>query len=318
MKKRLFITTGLISLINSMAIIDQLSQQQNNSDDYKNDLIIYTAALNDNFIYINKKLLIDNYFKDVKFAENINITENYDEIYSTAQPIFNFWNNYCNINLFEEGISSYYSFDEINYNNICTIYLSNYFGKIKYQNSRDINKVIEIKRECVLNIINKIRAKNNLDFSDFRKKNLVLCLSQYVYQDFMSDEEVTLFYKKHIDALLKNDYSVLFKSHPRVNDTITECLNREYENNPRVEFMPIYNNYPAELMIPDLDLKAIVTSVSGGAISCSHLFNISCYGFGAELVRSKHPMDNIKNYTNVFLEYIPHIRKLYEPSLIKR
>ncbi|MBE7702742.1 MAG: hypothetical protein E7Z89_01695 [Cyanobacteria bacterium SIG28] len=310
-KRRLFITTGLISLINAMAIIKDLD-----NTNYQNFLIISSANISEDFKKYNEQLLLDNYFKSFAFVdyEIINSLSKhfnqFEEIYTTAQPVYNFWNNYSNINLIEEGISSYYSYEEINYANVQKIYLSNYFDKITYFDSDNIDKVVRLDKNIIKNVISDIRQKNNLDFKYLKKENQVLLLSQYVYQDIMSDDEVVMFYKKHIDKLIKNGYSVLFKSHPRVHDTITNRLVEIYKENSMFSFFPPEIKYPVELIIEDLDLKAIVTSASGGAINCSHLFDIPCYGFGANLIRQNHSFENVRRNAEVFINSVQSIKNM--------
>ena len=211
--------------------------------------------------------------------------------------------------MIEEGISSYFSFENINYSNIKNIYLSNYFNKIFYLDKSQENKVRILDKNSIKNIISRIKLQNDLNFKEFQSENLVLFLSQYIYQDFMSNEEVTNFYIKHIDTLINNNYTVLFKSHPRVNDVITENLAKYYKNNPKFKFFDAKIKYPVELMIEDLNLKAIVTSMSGGAINCSHLFDIPCYGIGAKLIKDNHPFENVRRYADVFINNIEHLKE---------
>lgn len=317
--KRLFITTGFISLINAMSVIDML-----NDKSFDNYLIIYSGNTSNSFKQYNLNLILDGYFKQAYFANNLSCDENikyiedkdflnqFNEIYTTAQPIFNIWNMHKNINLIEEGISSYFSFDVINYNNIKKIYLSDYFGKIHYKDASQNDKICTLNKQLIKNIIEKIKAKNNLNFENLRQDNQILLLAQYIYQDVLVDDEVVNFYKHHIDNLIKRNYSVLFKSHPRVNDAITGKLAHIYKDNPKFNFVSVGIKYPVELMINDLNLKAIVTSMSGGAINCAHLFGIPCYGFGAQLIKEKHPLDSIKEYAGVFLDNIPHIDCFYK------
>lgn len=315
-KQRLFVSTGFISLINAMSIIED------DSSEFENHLIIYTSRTSDIFKNANKKLVLDNIFKTVNFADDLSFDENikfiederflksFNEIYTTAQNSYDIWNKHNCINLIEEGISSYFSFENINYSNIKNIYLSNYFNKIFYLDKSQENKVRILDKNLIKNIINKIKLQNDLNFKEFQSENLVLFLSQYIYQDFMSNEEVTNFYIKHIDTLINNNYTVLFKSHPRVNDVITENLAKYYKNNPKFKFFDAKIKYPVELMIEDLNLKAIVTSMSGGAINCSHLFDIPCYGIGAKLIKDNHPFENVRRYADVFINNIEHLKEL--------
>ena len=315
-KSRLFITTGFISTINAMGIIDNLDNFQ-----YDNILIIYSSKTSDIFKQYNLKLILDGYFKKIFFAddfsydENIKYIENqeflnkFDEIYTTVQPTYQIYNMHSNINLLEEGISSYYPYDFVDYKNVNKIYLYNYFNKVQYFDNKNLSKTETIGKNSIKKIIKKVREQNNIDFSYLKKENQILILSQYIYNNFLPLEKVVKFYQKHIDKLIKKGYNVLFKSHPRVNDTVLPKLIAHYKNESRFNVIPVDVKYPIELIVEQIDPVAIATSVSGGAFCCGHLFDIKCYGFGAKLAK-QHSYDNIKRNANLFLEYLPHISEL--------
>ncbi len=310
--KRLFITTGLISLINAEAIIKNLDNT--NAENY---LIICTSIYKKEFEDFNKRLILPEYFNSVDFCyeydgtislNNIDTPEyikEFDEIYTTAQYHYKNIFKHTKIYLIEEGISSYFDMDNINYDNVQNIYLSEYLGKIKYQNIDRESKVKLLNKDDIKFVIEQIRQKNNINVSHLKQDNQVLMLSQYIYNQIMSNEDVVDFYKSYIDILLESGYNVLFKSHPRFSDKTINTLKEIYKSDNRFQIFPEDIKYPVELLIPDLDLKAIVTSMSGGAFNCAHLYNIPCYGFGAKLMN--HPSEYIMKYKNIFLNYLPHI-----------
>lgn len=307
-KNRLIITTGLISLINIMAI---LSSKEN--DDYDNHLIIYSAQISNFFQKYNCKIILSGYFQSITFVDEMNLKYindesficKFDEIYSVAHSsLKQFYVD--NISLFEEGISSYFPCDEIDYSKVKNIYLSNYCGTVGYTDKTQSNKIIPIDKAMVKNVIKKVIQKNNLDFSYLKNENQILFLSQYIFQDFMTDEEVIALYKKHIDRLLDNGFSVLYKSHPRVNDTITNKIAEVYSNNTKFQFVPVEIKWPIELIILTLNIKAIVVSMSGAGFSCAHIFDIPCYGFGANIIKNNHPLTTVRKYSDMYLGYIKH------------
>lgn len=315
-KKRLFIATGFISIVNIISILKKLD-----NENYQNFLIIHSADMDQSFIEYNKNLILDDLFIQIDFAnvEYMDYIQReitlafFDEIYTTIQPRFKLYDRHKNISLIEEGVSAYIHFSEVDYSNVKNIYLSEYCG-LTYPDKKFL--IHKIDKNDVKDVINKIIDKNNLDFTYLAKDNQILMLSQYIYCDILPDEQVVNFYKKHIDKLLSQGYNVLFKSHPRVNDTITNLLSSIYENNEQFNFFPVDIKYPVELIIQDLDLRSIVTSMSGGAINCSHLFGIPCFGVGANLIKNNHPFNNVRNYANIFINHVPHISELINNQTI--
>ena len=320
----LFITTGFISTINAMSIIEQKNLKNEN-----NILIVYSSYISDISKEYNQKLLLNEYFKQIFYADNFSKDENikfiedkdflnkFDAIYTTAQPAYQIYDKHNNINLFEEGISSYFPYECIDYNNVSKIYLSNYSNKISYYDKQYIDKVEPLDKNILKDIIKRIQVKNNMDFTYLYKDNQILLLSQYIYNDFMDLDKVVHFYATHIDKLLSNGYNVLFKSHPRVDDTVLPKLEEYYKNNEKFNVIPKDIKYPIELMVSQINPKFTVTTVSGGAFSCEHIYGIKCYGFGSKLAQ-QHPLENIKRNANVFLENLPHVSELYDNSISER
>lgn len=314
--RRLFIITGIISLINAMAIIDQLEHKQ------ENHLLIYTNSFTDSFVAINEKILLDNYFSSIQFAEGIEevefffdkaILSLFDEVYITYQFIMEkYRNNFSKLYLIEEGISSYCEFSPEFTKKIEAVILNCYFDKMSYLSKNSV-PVIRQSRECTLRVIDRIIEKNSIDFSYLKKDNQVLMLSQYIFENILTPQEIVDFYSKHIDKLLMRGFSILFKSHPRVEDTIIYLLKEKYEKNARFSIFDASINWPVELIVSQLNLVAIVASMSGGALTCSHLFGIPCFGFGARMMNIKNDSTNrsyINLYASIFMKILPHISLL--------
>lgn len=318
-KARLFVDTGLSSLINTMSIIKDFDNKN-----YDNYLLVYSGTVSESFKKFTKKFVNKEYFKRIFFVDgisndigvfylkNYDFLSNFESIYTSAQPTFPIWERHSNINLIEEGVSSYVIFDNLDYTNVQNFYMSNYLKNMEYKPPLEHQKLILLDRNNIRKTIKEIRAKNKINYSFLRSENQVLLLSQYIYSDFMEIDDQVVFYKKHVDKLIKSGYSVLFKTHPRINDEVILRLKEFYKEESGFKIFPENIKYPVELIIDDLDLKAIVTSMSGGAFNCSHLFGIPCYGFGAKLALENHEVENIKTYAKIFLANMPHVSELYK------
>ena len=248
-----------------MSIIKKLE------NDFDNYLLIYSEYLTDEFKNYCAKIIDPSLFKQIHFIDaysdkngclglnNSEFIQKFDSIYTSAQPQFKIWEHHKNINLVEEGISSYIEFDEINYKGVKDIYLSNYFKKISYVPPYEYQKLKLLDKEAVKQTIKDIRTRLKIDFSYLATSNQVLLLSQYLYNDFYSEEALLDFYKKHIDKLLNSGYSILFKSHPRFKDTTITRLAELYANDSRFKVFPDDVKYPVELVMEDINPAAIVT-----------------------------------------------------------
>jgi len=318
-KARLFIDTGLISLINTMSIIKNLDNKN-----YDNYLLIYSETVSEEFRKFCSKLIDKKYFKKIffidaesldtsyRYLKNSGFLRRFESVYTSAQPWLTIWQRHTNINLIEEGVSSYIIFEDMDYSNVQNIYTSNYLKNHIFLPPYEHQSLLQIEKNNIKKTIQEIRKRNKIDYSFLKSENQVLMLSQYLYSNFMSIEEQFEFYKKHIDKLLESGFSILFKTHPRVNDKLVLKLESAYKNNSKFKIFPENIKYPVELIIDDLDLRALVTSMSGGAFNCTYLFGIPSYGFGAKLALEKHWSKNIKTYAKVFLENMPHISELYK------
>ena len=315
-KRRLFLTTGNISLINSQAIIKGLP-----GEFAQNFLVIHSSKPDQDFFEYNSKLILDGIFdyfsfaneesteRNIFFVDDNSFLDLFDEIYVTSQPGYVNIFHHKTIYIIEEGISSYFLFDNMVLGNIKNLFLSNFLGKLFHHEKACLEKTIVLEKEKIKQIIFEIRSKNDLNYSFLKRKNQVLVLSQYIYNDIMNDEEVVLFYKENIDVLLKIGYSVLFKSHPRVYSRIIRYMSELYRDNPDFLVFPENVKYPVELIMPDLDCEAVLSSMSGGALNCAHLFDIPYYGFGAKRLMN-HPNEYIERYKALFLEHVPHISEI--------
>lgn len=296
--KNLFISTGLISSINAMAIIKQLGLKNN-------DLIIYTATLTDKFKDLSMRVILSGFFDNIIFMDQSDLNSfsqydnfmDYDEIYLPDQPRWRKWySKHPKFNFIEEGISSYSDLGDPNddLSGLNKIWLSRYNG-LDFQ-SPDLRKcVAPISLDDQRYVIKKIRAANKIDFKYLRRPNQVLMLYHYVIQLLFDNAGVIDFYVRHINQLLDSGYSVVFKSHPRVNDEIAAALENLYHDNPSVQFIPDDIKWPIELLIDDIKPCAAVSVLSGAGLSISHIFGIHAYNI--QIPNRQFPLEF--NYLNL-------------------
>lgn len=282
----LFITTGLISLLNTMAII----KQENLKNNY---LIVYSAILTDSFKKVSQKIILKNFFERVIYLDNIGFDafikkidlNCFDNLFIANQPQFNFYQQHSHINLIEEGIGSYFDFGNLSVKGLKNIYLSNFLDKVYYDNIHLIPFVKKIKKENQLAIIKEIRRKKHINFPCLNRKNQILLMHHYTLKDIMNEEECLRFYITEIDALIQKGYNILFKPHPRVDSLFLKGLNNYYKNRKSFKFFPLKINYPIEILIPDIKPVALLSCMSGSGLSCSHLYDIPSYEFGHDILK---------------------------------
>ena len=306
-KKRLFITTGLISVINAMAIIAE-------NDGYDNHLYVAARVIDDAFIARNRELILPGYFKEVFFDsdrkkyENADYLKQFDTVYLTAQPKWNFHLYHDNIRLIEEGISSYCHFPPSAHPSVKGAVLRNYLDHVFYM--KPGFPVIKQNREKLRGIIKKIASRHKTAIEKYQKENQVLMLSQYIYGRIFATEKVLAFYQKHIERLIDLGYRVLFKNHPRINEDTFATLDKRYGEN--MIMLPKEINLPCEVLCAALNPVMTVASMSGAGISLADLYGIPAFGFGAKII-GEYPLNDYVNfYKRFYLNYIPHVSTIYD------
>ena len=306
-KKRLFITTGLISAVNAMAIID-------GDDGYDNYLYVAARVISDDFIRRNREIILPGYFKEVfydsdrKKYENDDYLSQFETVYLTAQPNWNFHLHHGNIYLIEEGISSYCHFPPSAHPSVKGAILRNYLDHVFYM--KPDFPVIRQDREKLRGVIKKIAGRHRAAIERYRMEDQVIMLSQYIYGRIFDKEKVLAFYQKHIDRLIDLGYRILFKNHPRINeDTFADLADRYGE---RFMMLPKEINLPCEVLAAGLNPLMTAASMSGAGISLADLYGIPAFGFGARVI-GEYPLNDYVNfYKRFYLNYIPHVSAIYD------
>lgn len=295
--KRLFITTGLISLVNVLAIIDETQEED--------DLIIISFNQNKNFVDTSTQIAKLHNFKNIKFfkKEKELIKEvsfqTYDQIYcATLTRLYPYLKKHPNWNLFEEG-PGYAITDLSKCKNLKSCFIANYLNKFDIIDKENKVKHISINKEKFLKISSEI-----LNFMQTPKKlttqRNVLFIGHYIYRK-LGDEFALDFYKKYINYFINLGYNVYLKAHPRDKDYILPKLEQEFSNN---KFFHILNtSMPIEIY--DYNFDAVIGAYSGTLVSLPHYRNIPAINLQLKELYSTDIGLNYKKFFAIYDEYTP-------------
>lgn len=302
--KRLFLTTGNLSLINSIAIIKQLNLEEKS----KNDILIWSHISNSDFEKVNKEITkfvkINNYytFYGKELLNGIqyfvkHMLYDYDEIY------------FVNLNYMIVIVDTLFPKAKwfITEEGICTLnkiplkkeaekyIFNNYLYKLDLLcNDKSIlDKLIRIDKKEFLNISKKCETKYPLDIKLNREdKNIIFC-GTYSIIDYWSLEEIINMQNDIIQKLIAKGYKVIFKPHPRDNI--------EYKENE--SFQILKTKLPLECYSIGDKCLAVV-SLSSSA-SCQMYYFQGIAGFCCT--------EMLKNTNfNIIKEYSPNVKMLLD------
>lgn len=310
--RRLFITTGNISLINTLAIINKIGSFKN----YKDILVIDTGKGQIDFVKKQLEIAKLHNFKRIIVQPKINpgvqlVLNNYfkvDELYilnhplhlNTVLPLF----PKAKVFLIDEGPGSLLNYNSEKIENLESFITHHYINKLNFCNIDDINK---IKFEP-------------LDINEFRKIAKTLSKKYPIEIKSLNDEKTILYcgiywevtgldkgtfikvQNEIINNLLSAGYKILYKPHPRDNEFYG------LDKNPNVEF--ITSKFPIELY--NLDVLAVVTLSSTTSISMTHYWDIP--GFSNildDVIKiDKNDKINIPLIRLIVKEYSPNYKEL--------
>lgn len=308
--KRLFITTGNVSLLNSLAYINQFDLW----NDGENDILIYSGVAQDDFINENKKIVeqfnINNCFAFLGSSKNLyyyllsNYYTDYNEVYFVNIPTLGnkIPHLYTTAKLYviDEGIFTVIANKHINYNKVDGIISANYMDKFDFFNfsQKDTKKIIKLNKSSTDFIINNIRAKmteTNLSIST-GAKTIIFCGTF----DSLCHESIDTVYSNQntvIENLKNKNYNILFKPHPRdIN------IYKETEN-----FKILNSKMPLEIFPLD-NITAVVSLYSSVSLQLFHFQNVPGYVDYATI-------DSNKDFNSMFIkEYAQDYHKLLETN----
>jgi len=317
-KRRLFVTTGLISVLNCLTVIEQIGKKQ----DYDDILIIFFTSKSQTFIDQHNALLGSNFFKEIYYkadqsdVEDIKNTigDNFDIVvivnHSTLTAVFfNLYNN-SRFYLTEEGIGSYFTFDNVNWNIVEKVYIHNYLGKITF-----VDLPTFIKKEILdVNVFRKICLKLSekldlqIDFSSSDKKRILITGQQFLIMILKTNSRIIEYYSGLIEKLLFLNFDVFYKSHPREDDKISSSLKNRFGDSVTI----VDNKLPLEIC--NNNFTAIFSPISGTTITMSHIWDAPtlCDFFKKSY---RHNFFHIKEYASCLLiinKFIPNIEFVFQ------
>lgn len=327
--RRLFLTTGNISLVNDLAIIKQL-----NTPNCEDVLFIYSNMKNPMFDTACKKIASLHDFKEIYtlygkitdfrrfFIENK--LYDFDEIFFSNQYQFIFLSEelYPNAKwiLTDEGVGSKMArLADLDYSKVDKIIMHNYLDKLDFfgLDKNYFNKIIPLNKAIFLDIAKDCEKLCPLNIEITKdKKTIIFCGSWWEISGLPRDEYICL-QNCLIEQLIELGYKIYFKPHPRDP--------RKYIDNPAVVIM---ENTTLPMECYDIDVDAIV-SLSSSA-SLHQMYFRKTPGFSLSLLERIHDetldlrwldllfKKMVTEYTTPINELLSVDAKLYSKTELKK
>lgn len=308
---RLFCTTGNISLINAIAIINEIG----NKDKYNDYLVIDTGKGLVEFY--KKQLQIAKLHKFKKIIKEIHLNAAVqivihnlfymDEVYILNHPFFNkdIPNLFPNapLTLIDEGAGSLINYNSDKILNLNKFKTHKYLGKLDFWGLDDINKIkfenIDIRefKKIASELSFEYPIKYKLDAND---KAILYC-GIYWEVTGLEREKFIQVQSEMLQNLLDKGYKILYKPHPRDNEFFG------FDKNPNVIF--IDSKFPIELY--NLDVVAIVSVSSTTSVTPAHYWGIPSFSnIIEEALAPDGKVEKINLIRKIISEYSPNYKEL--------
>lgn len=310
--KRIFTTTGNISLINALAIIKTKSSFKN----YEDILVIDTGKGQIDFVKKQLEIASFHKFKKIIVQPRINpgvqlVLNNFfkvDELYilnhplhvNTVLPLF----PKVKVFLIDEGPGSLLNYNSDKIKNLESFITHRYINKLDFCNIENINKIkfepLDINE--FRKIADTLSKKYPIEIKTSKEDKAILYCGIYWEVSGLDKDTFTQVQNETINNLLNAGYKILYKPHPR--DTEFYGLDK----NPNVEF--INSKFPIELY--NLDILAVVSLSSSTSISPAHYWGISCFSNVVDdaIKIDKNDKINIDLIRFIVKEYSPNYKEL--------
>lgn len=303
-KKRLFITTGSISLINALTIIEQTKSQ----GDFEDVLVVISMTQGKSFVDTTKKIASLHSFKEIKFLnKEREIVKNYKLkefetifIALTSKICKNIF-SHKNVYIFDEGPGSAKA-ELKQIPKIKGMYTTRFLDKISFIPFGKNKEIYEIDKSVFFNITQKILKLFGESDKLETEKN-VLFIGHYVYRKAGTERAIE-FYKKYINYFIDKGYNIYFKGHPRDNDVVLPIIKKEFENNKNLHFME--NSLPIEIYNYNFDIA--VGAYSGTLVSLPHYYDIPAINLPFKELYYSEVGLSFKQYFALYEEYIPSFK----------
>lgn len=301
--KRLFITTGLISLVNALTIV------QNDNQPHEDTLLILSFNQDENLKQTSLRIASLHNFKQILFfkkekelLKNIDI-HFYDEVYSvTMTRLYKYLNKHSNWYLFDEG-AGYAISDIRKYKNLKRFYYTNFLNKFELADFPETMQICSIDKNRFLTISDQIIEILHEPMKLSTDRN-VLFIGHYIYRKL--GENFTLdYYKKYISLFLKLGYNVYFKAHPRDEDILIPKLKETFKDD---KFHIFQSSLPIEIYNYNFNIAA--GSYSGTLISLPHYRKIPAINLPMKELYLTNVGMNFKKFFALYDEYTPSLNDL--------
>lgn len=273
-KRRLFLTTGSISLLNNLTIIKQL-----NESDCEDVLFILSHIKNPSFSECCKKMASLHDFKQIYFLclASFNLIEyfiknklfDFDEVYFSNQFQFIHLTKllYPNADwiLTDEGACGKIARRHYcDYNKVKKIMMLNYLNKIDFfgLEESNMNKIVPLNKELFLEVSTKCAEMFPVNLNLKPNEKAVIFCGTWWEGSYLSKEQYFEFQDGTIEKLISLGYKVFFKPHPRDP--------RNYINNPDISIL----NTAVPLECYNFDVEAVVSLVSLVTLHIPYFRNI--------------------------------------------
>ena len=244
LKRRLFLTTGNLSLLNTISVIKQL-----NEDNCEDVLVVMSHLTNDMFEKSIKIISSKHSFKSIytqfgNASDNIirndffirNNLYDFDEIYFSNQELYIFITSdlYKNSKwiMIEEGASGRFRFPEGNYKPVSKMIMHEYLdNKIdSFGFSDEIKKkIIPLDKSIFLDVANSCAKECPVNINTKEDEKIILLCGLWWENTGLTKEEYIELQETYIQKFLEKGYTVWFKPHPRDN--------RDYIKNDKVKIL---------------------------------------------------------------------------------
>ncbi len=309
--KRLFATTGCISLINALAIIAEIGDFEN----YEDTLIIETGKGRKTFLEQQKEIASVHKFKVIEevglSSGVIAVLHNqyaFDEVYAlnhlgfinTLLPLY----TKAKIILTDEGFGSLIDYNISHINNIEKFKTHKYLGKVDILAKEKLEKYTfeQVNMNKFKKICSSLSKKYPITYINNPDDKYILYCSIYWETTGTTRENFAQVQSETLNNLINAGYKILYKPHPRDND------NFGYDKNPNVQF--IDTKFPVELY--EFDIVALVGVCCGTTITYPHFWGIPGFSNLSDKLKKEENFysDAIKNT----LTDIHRIIYKYSPS----
>ena len=273
-KKRVFVSSGLFSLLNIFTLREQFSED---ADDF---LLISNEQGNNSFYKYHMDLALGRGFSEIMptnydfDALNERIPfDKIDEVYTIPHYFVHhaikgkFKQAKCFF--IEEGLTSYIKYYDDP--SVAGAFFLLMHDKFDFINAKDIC-IKKLDRALFKQIAVDMASRYPMNISFQKSDKVVLFLGQYSMFVHSETQRALFLYKEAMSRLIDAGYKIIFKIHPRSAIEIQSSLRNTF---PKSHLYFWDDTRPSEIY--DLDIVAVVSFSSGGLLTMSHLYNLPAF-----------------------------------------